>query len=60
MEVIQYAKMQFQAKICKFYVEIAAKLLKFLKMCVKCTKICNLYIKSDTKVKKGGHWMWTE
>ena len=26
--VIQCAKMQFQAKICKFYVKIAAKMLK--------------------------------
>ena len=28
---IQCAKMQFQAKICKFYVKIAAKLLHFSK-----------------------------
>ena len=53
-------KMQFHAKICKFYVKITTFFFKFLKMRMKCAKICNLYVKFDTKVEKGGHWMWTE
>ena len=53
MGVIQCAKMQFQAKTCKFFVKIAAKLLNF-SMHAKHAKICDLYVKFDTKVEKRG------
>ena len=47
-------------QMCNFKLKLAnfmAKLLNF----TKChAKICNLYIKFDTKVEKGGHWVWTE
>ena len=54
MGVIQCAKMQFQGKICKFSVKIAIKIVKFLKMRAKRAKICNFYVKFDTKVEKRG------
>ena len=36
------------------------KIVKFLKMRAKRPKICNFYVKFDTKVEKRGHWVWTE
>ena len=58
--VIQCAKMQFQAKICKFYIKIPTKLLNLSKCARSAQKICNLYVKFDTKVEKRGPWVWTE
>ena len=55
---IQCAKMQFHAKICKFYVKITVKFMNFSK-CVRSAKIFNLYVKFFTKVEKRGHWVWT-
>ena len=48
--------MQFEAKIGKFYVKIAAKLFQFklLKIRAKRAKICNSYVKYDAKVENGG------
>ena len=54
------AKMPSQAKICKFYVKIMAKISKFLKMRAKRTNICNLYVEFDTEVENKGHWVWTD
>ena len=51
---IQCAKMQFQAKICKSYVKIVAKLLNFSKIHTKRAEICNLCVKLDTEVEKWG------
>ena len=67
MGAILCAKMQFQAKICKFYFKITAKLVNFL-IRTKRAKICNFYTKFDTKSgkkgtlgvdsgKKEGHWV---
>ena len=54
MGVIQCAKMQLQGKICKFSAKIATKIVKFFKMRAKRPKICNFYVKFDTKVEKRG------
>ena len=62
MGVIRCLIMQFQAKTCKFYVKIAAKLSNFLKymrkIIIKCAKMCNLYVKVNIKVEKRVHWVW--
>ena len=51
MGVILSAKMQFYAKFCKFYVEIAN-----ISKCAQCVRKFNLHVKFDTKVEKGVIW----
>ena len=51
--------MQFQDKIGKFMLILPENWL-CLKMRAKHANICNFYVKSDTKVEKRGHWVWTE
>ena len=38
----------------------AKKLLNFSKCLQRVQKNCDLYVTFDTKVEKGGHWVWTE
>ena len=47
-------KCNFKAKFAIFFVKIATKIVKFLKMRAKRLKICNFYVKFDTKVEKRG------
>ena len=53
MGVIQFAKMQFQGKICKFSVQIATKIVKFLKNVREAHKnvqfLCKIWYKSGKK-----------
>ena len=44
----------------KFEKKYYNKICKFLKMRAKRAKICNLYVQFNSKVEKGGHWVWTE
>ena len=37
-----------------------SKICKFLKIRAERAKICNLYVKFDTKVEKRGYWVWTK
>ena len=41
--ILQCAKLQFQAKICKFNVRNCLQVIKSLKMLAKRAKICNVY-----------------
>ena len=57
MGVIWCAKMQFQAKICKFYVKITANFVNFLNTGEAICNLCKIWYENG---KKGGHWVWTE
>ena len=50
-------KCNFKAKLANFLLKLPQKSLNFSKMRAKRAKMCNFYVKFDTKVEKGGHWV---